>query len=231
MFWFRRGPDLDGLGVAVTSSGEDFSDPPSSRWWAFDRLASELGVKVAVVRQVHGATVLDVDAVEKREGLLLDLTSSEADAMVSSTPKIALAVRVADCIPILMADVHARVIGAAHAGRVGLIEGVVPATVAEMRAKGAREITAWVGPHLCGQCYELPTKVVAESSTRLGVEPATTSWGTPSLDMTTAVIAQLEALGVSASTLDGCTRTDPKLHSWRRDGDAAGRQVGLVWMV
>ncbi len=231
MFWFRRSPDSDGVGVAVTSDEADFSDPPSSRLRVFDRLVDELGVKVAVVRQVHGASVLDVDDVPEMDGSLLDLTFSESDAMVSTRRGIALAVRVADCVPVLLADARASVIGAAHAGRAGLLEGVISATVEAMRVKGAREISAWVGPHLCGRCYELPSQVVNESSNRLGVAPTTTSWGTSSLDLTAAVTVQLDSLGVPSHLMDGCTRTDPNLHSWRRDGEAAGRQVGLVWLV
>ena len=102
---------------------------------------------------------------------------------MTARPGVVLAVRAADCVPVLLADPDAGVIGAAHAGRPGLVAEVVPHTVAAMRALGAADITAWVGPHVCGACYEVPAEMQAEV---VAVEPAagaTTSWGTPSLDL------------------------------------------------
>lgn len=231
MFWYRRDPGTDGVGVAITSAGSDLSDPPSARSRAFGELSEELGVQIAVVRQVHGATVLDMDALEVGSGPLLDLTDHAADALVTRRRRVALAIRVADCIPVLFADPGAGVIGAAHAGRAGLLAGVVGATVEAMTGRGAERIVAWVGPHLCGSCYELPEDIVSDASARLGVAPSRTDWGTLALDMTAAVVGQLESLGVEADVLSGCTRSDPTLHSWRRDHEDAGRQAGLVWLT
>jgi YfiH family protein len=173
------------------------------------------------MEQVHGRRVVVVDGEDRPR--------EQCDALVTDQPDTVLVVRVADCVPVLLADVEAGVIGAAHAGRVGMAQGVVLEAVEAMRSLGAREIRAWVGPHVCGACYEVPQALRAEVA---AVEPAahaTTSWGTPSLDVGAGVLAQLERAGVPTST-EGvrCTLESPGLYSYRRDGDRAGRLAGLI---
>ncbi|MGJ3507317.1 polyphenol oxidase family protein [Enemella sp. A6] len=195
------------------------------------------------VHQVHGPEVLTVTD-ELIEGWhpLGHLGSAAgapvlpvADAIVASSRHCpsgtALLVRVADCLPVVLADPERGVVGVAHAGRVGLLGGVLPATVAAMRAAGAERISAWVGPHVCGACYEVPEQMAEDA---WGREPATraeTSWGTPSIDLGAGALAQLRHLDVAAVDIDRCTRTDTDLHSHRRDGAGAGRQVGAVWFT
>lgn len=232
MFVLRRDPDTDGVGVAFTSGEVDLSDAagPQARAAAFGRLAEALGVGIAVVSQVHGVDVAHVRAPGGASGLL-DLTGRRADALVATDPGVALAVRVADCVPVLFADPDAGVVAAAHAGRRGLVAGVLGATLAAMDALGARSVTAWVGPHLCAGCYEVPAGLAAEFAAATGVPEARTRWGTPSIDQRAAASAQLAALGVAVVAVPGCTREDPRLHSYRRDGARSGRQAGLVWLA
>jgi hypothetical protein len=97
-----------------------------------------------------------------------------------------------------------------------------------MRRLGATQVTAWVGPHVCGRCYEVPEELQAEVA---GVEPATratTSWGTPSLDVGAGVRAQLEREAVEIVDVSRCTRESPDLFSYRREGKLSGRQAGLI---
>ena len=175
----------------------------------------------ADVRQVHGDTV---DVVEERR----TPDRPEADGIVTTRPGVVLAVRAADCVPVLLADPKAGVIGAAHAGRPGLAAGVVSRTVERMRALGASDITAWVGPHVCGACYEVPADMQAEVGAVEPASVATTSWGTPSLDLGAGVTAQLERAGVTVVDRARCTRESPDLYSYRRDGRSAGRLAGLI---
>lgn len=137
-------------------------------------------------------------------------------------------VRAADCVPVLLADPDAQVIGAAHAGRLGMALGVVPATVARMRELGGDRITAWVGPHICGSCYEVPVDLRDEVAATVPASRSTTSWGTPALDIGAGVRAQLTAVGVEVVDVGRCTRESPDLHSYRRDGARAGRQAGVI---
>jgi hypothetical protein len=108
------------------------------------------------------------------------------------------------------------------------VSGVVTATVSRRRGLGATNLTAWIGPHVCGACYEVPADLQAEVD---GVVPGTaavTSWGTPSLDLGAGARSQLEAAGVSVVDVSRCTVESPDLYSYRRDGRSAGRIAGLV---
>jgi len=187
-----------------------------------ERPGFSMETSVCQLRQVHGA---EVDVVDDRRG---SGWLPEADAMVSTEPAVVLMVRVADCVPVLLADGEAGVIGAVHAGRPGLAAGVAPAAIARMRALGARQLTAWLGPRVCGACYEVPQSLQDEVGALVPDAVATTSWGTPSLDIGAGVRAQLEAEGVEVIDVGSCTRESGDLYSYRRDGAGAGRLAGLI---
>lgn len=180
------------------------------------------GARVAEMEQVHGHRVVTAP----RDG-----PPERCDALVTDQPDVVLVVRVADCVPVLLADPEAGVVGAAHAGRQGVLEGVVPACVEQMRALGARRVRAWIGPHVCGGCYEVPEAMRDEVAAVTPGAAATTSWGTSGLDLGAGVRAQLDAAGLRAddvATVGRCTRESPDLYSHRRDGARAGRLAGLV---
>lgn len=199
-----------------------------------------IGVELLVAtHQVHGCAVLVADEAFL-SGWGCDSWLGEAagqpalpraDAIVTDRPGIALAVRVADCVPVLLADRTSGVVAVAHAGRAGVDLGVLEATVTQMRALGAGDVEAVVGPHVCADCYEVPEQMAAELESRHPGIRARTSWGTDSLDLGGACGRQLEALGVGWRGVGGCTMTSPRLHSHRRDGAGAGRLAGLVWRV
>lgn len=154
-----------------------------------------------------------------------------ADAVVATMPGLALMIRVADCVPVLLADSAAGVIGAAHVGRAGLLGGVLDETVSQMRRAGARDLQAWIGPHICGSCYEVPEEMAAEAARLVPAAESTTSWGTPSIDLGAGVESQLGQINVEAHRCYSCTLTSDDLFSHRGDGPHAGRQVGLIWLV
>ncbi len=227
MFSYRNDPDADGVGVAfcdaVAPDGGrlDLAGPAAA-----EVLAGALGVPVVGVRQVHGTRVVVV-----ADGADPDRLAREtADALVTTVRGVALSVRVADCLPVVFADPDTGVVGVAHAGRVGLAAGVLPAAVAALAGLGARELTAWIGPHICGRCYEVPAALLEEFCRTHPRARAATSWGTPSLDLGAAAAVQLAGLGCTVRRFDPCTRTTASLHSFRRDGDRSGRQAGLVWL-
>lgn len=231
VLWWHRDPGADGVGVAFTSGALDLADASASRAAGVATLADEVGVPIALVRQVHGRAVVRVGAADARGGLI-DLTAQEADAVVTTERGVGVAVRVADCVPVVLADAAAGVVAAAHAGRPGLLCGVVDATVDAMLDAGAADLTAWLGPHVCGSCYEVPLEMAADAAGRLGIPRATTAWGTPAIDLTAAAVAQLEGRGVRVDTAAvACTRERADLHSYRRDGAASGRLAGLGWLA
>ena len=179
------------------------------------------GARMADLHQVHGAAVEVADGAGPK-------VPPRADGIVTTRSDVVLVVRAADCVPVLLADPVGGVVGAAHAGRPGVAAGVVPATVARMREHGAGELVAWIGPHVCGACYEVPEELRDEVA---AIEPsthATTSWGTPSLDLGAGVRTQLEREGVRVVDAARCTRESADLYSYRRDGRGAGRLAGLI---
>lgn len=175
------------------------------------------------MNQVHGNEVATIGAPAGPAG-------PTADAMVSEG--LPLAVMVADCVPVVLVGNRASggvpVLGAVHAGRPGVALGVVPAAVARMRGLGAGQISAWIGPSICGQCYEVPAGMRADVA---AIVPATwcdTSRMTPGLDLPAGVRSQLEADGVTVEYSGGCTLEDDTLFSYRRNSHT-GRFAGLVW--
>jgi YfiH family protein len=191
--------------------------------------AKTLGLDPALVvwmNQVHGDGVAEVD------GPWGERPVPEVDAIVTTRRRLALAVLTADCTPVLLADPVAGVAAAAHAGRPGMVAGVVPAAVRAMVKLGAEtsRIVARTGPAVCGRCYEVPDAMRAEVA---AVEPAAyaeTSWGTPAVDVTAGVHAQLERLGVhDREQSPVCTRESQDHFSYRRDR-TTGRLAGYVWL-
>ena len=185
-------------------------------------LAAELRVDgFATMRQVHSADVVEVSQAGP--------APRPCDALVTTVPDVALCVRVGDCVPLVLADVNAAVLAVAHAGRAGIVAGVVPAVVEQMRRRGAATVHGWIGPHICGGCYEVPAELRSSVADVLPAAYACTTWGSPSLDLGAAVVAQLRALGcVVHDAAVECTRESPDLYSYRRDGDRSGRFAGLA---
>jgi YfiH family protein len=193
-------------------------------------LEEATGVPLARLTQVHGDEVVHV-VDEPPRGPSDDVPV--ADAMVTARRGVGLMVRVADCVPVVLADPDAGVVGVAHAGRAGTALDVVGRTTQQMRELGAEQVRAWVGPHVCGRCYEVPAAMRDEVAARVPATWSQTSWGTPALDLGAGVVAQLHAAGVAASAVHDvgrCTLEDVALHSHRRDGAAAGRLAAIVWM-
>ncbi len=186
-----------------------------------DRVARGLGVgRLTVMHQASGCGVAVVDSAAPPQ--------APCDAMVTATYDVALCVRVADCVPVVLADVNSGVLGVVHAGRRGVTAGVVGATIDTMRARGGEEIEAWVGSHVCGGCYEVPAKMRAEVSAAVPAAYSCTTWGTPALDLGAAVTRQLEESRCRVSDVSGCTLESPDLFSYRRDGARSGRFAGIV---
>ena len=183
------------------------------------------------LRQVHGAHVHSAEPsplTREPSVLTVDPSLPEADGVVASVSGLTLSVRAADCVPVLLADPEVGVIGAAHAGRAGVVAGVVVETVRAMRLRGAARIHAWIGPYVCGACYEVPQSLQDDVAAVVAETASTTSWGTPALDLGRGIRTQLEALGVDVHDVSRCTRESGDLYSYRRDGADAGRQAGII---
>jgi YfiH family protein len=191
------------------------------------------------VSQVHGRAVLVIDppraVAPPRSG-----PAVEADAIVCTDPSLAIAVRVADCVPILIADRSRKVVAAVHAGWRGTCAGVTAATIEAIESLehlGVRagDLVATIGPSMGGCCYQVDDKV---RTAFLSMTPDAVEWfvedgpGHWKLDLWRANRDQLEAAGVGTDnihTMGVCTKHDhARCWSYRMDGAGAGRMVAAI---
>jgi YfiH family protein len=210
---------------AELNLGGHVGDDPAAVEENRRRVASAVGLpvhRVLYMNQVHGNGVAVVDHP-------YTAAAPAVDALVTREPGLAVAVLVADCVPVLLADVEAGVVGVAHAGRPGLVAGVVPAVLGAMRKLGATAIQARIGPSVCSRCYEVPAAMREDVVAVAPAAAATTRHGTPAVDVSAGVEAQLLDDGAAVSRWAGCTREDEALFSYRRDR-TTGRFAGLAWI-
>ncbi|TLM71990.1 polyphenol oxidase family protein [Pseudarthrobacter sp. NamB4] len=222
-----RADILPGVSAAFTDNRAGnlalhVGDDPAAVRRRREQLEDALGVEPRSLRfmnQVHGTTVA---VMERGSG------TPEADAMVSRG--LPLAVMVADCIPVLLAGESAAgpILAAVHAGRPGVAGGVIPSAVSTMESLGASGIRAWLGPSICGSCYEVPAALRDEVAASVPAARSTTSWGTPGLDLPAGAVSQLERAGVDVEYTGPCTLETGSLYSYRRSKET-GRFLGVVW--
>ena len=233
MFWWQTQAG-DGLTVAFTNTEAGnlalhVGDDPVRVLQRRAALETAMGIPEGSLRfmnQVHSAVVAVADAVTP------SVPAPTADALVSPDGSAPLAVMVADCVPVVLAGRKPDggvVTAAAHAGRKGLLAGVLANTVDRMQAAGAEGIRAWIGPAVCGLCYEVPEPMLEEAAGHMPELRSRTRAGTAALDLPAGAEAQLAALGVSAVRIGGCTLESGDLYSHRRSS-SAGRFAGLVWL-
>jgi YfiH family protein len=196
--------------------------------------ASESGFAAAAgvgrclrLRQVHGARVVDAGEALAAGGPL------EGDALVGGEPGIALTVATADCVPLLVADPDARVVGAIHAGWRGLRARVIPAALEAMARRGAdpRRLRVGIGPAVRGSCYEVGDEVRGEFEAVFGAGAAAAWFRERRLDLIEAAIGELTGCGVTAgsiSIIERCTHCEPTLASYRREGSGRGTNLAAV---
>jgi YfiH family protein len=156
----------------------------------------------------------------------------DTDALVTAVPGLALAVLTADCVPVLLADPHADVVAAVHAGRRGAQAGVALSALRAMTTCGARldRVEALLGPAVCGQCYEVPPDMQADVERHLPGSACRTRTGSSGLDLRAGLWRQLADAGVARIGVDPrCTVEDDQLYSHRRDG-VTGRIAALTWL-
>lgn len=185
-------------------------------------LAARLGLsrdRIFFMNQVHG-----------REVAVIDRTSDfrdppTADALFTEVPGLALVTLIADCVPLLLTS--SRAVAAVHVGRQGLIAGVLEATLDIFHQRGIfdREISAEIGPSICGDCYEVDLQMYKEV---IAINPATaTDDEKHCLNVAGGLESLLAQRGISWQRHEGCTMHESRFFSYRRDG-VTGRQAGVV---
>jgi YfiH family protein len=233
---FSTGPYDDGAGGGGLNLGLHVGDDPDTVQRNRAAVHALLPGAPAWISQVHGIAVVDAASVQPGQPVRV------ADASIATSPGVVCAVMTADCLPVLFADLAGTVVGAAHAGWRGLAAGVLGETVAAMRAAGAGELTAWLGPAIGPARFEVGPEVLdaflagARCDAEIGqVRAAFTPFeGRPG-----KYLADMNALARSLLARDGvtrvwggdhCTATETdRFYSYRRDG-VSGRQASLVWL-
>ena len=178
------------------------------------------------MEQLHTNAVTVVDKQQ-------DAPVAATDAIVTTAEDLVLCVLVADCVPVLLADPHAKVIAAVHAGRIGARNGIVKNTVEEMVKLGATPgtINALLGPAAAGESYEVPRQMAKDVEKHLPGSKTRTKKGTPGIDVRAGIIHQLMSLGVMHVEVHPAdTITDDTFFSYRREKET-GRQAGIVWLA
>ena len=209
--------------------GDHVGDAPDSVAANRKRLADVVGLDPELfvwMEQLHTNTVTVVGGPQ-------DGAVEATDALVTTSKRLALCVLVADCVPVLLADHNAGVVAAAHAGRLGARNGIVPRTVETMRELGAEpaNIQALLGPAAAGESYEVPEDMADDVEARLPGSRTRTKKGTPGLDIRAGLVRQLLSLGVTHIDADPRdTVTDESFFSYRRE-KTTGRQAGVVWLT
>lgn len=217
-------PPYDGLNLAL-HTGDEWDRVHANR----DLLGRALGLsfrELVFGDQVHGTGVRLVTGPSARGR---DRGLRATDGLVTTTRGVALVMMGADCLPVLLAADG--VVGAAHVGRAGLAAGVLPEVLGVMREQGAAQVTARIGPGICGRCYEVPAALADEVEAQAPGSRARTRQHTPSIDLTAGARRQLQDAGVEdIEAVGGCTAEQPeRFFSFRRDG-VTGRHAGVVWL-
>jgi YfiH family protein len=197
--------------------------------------ARSLGVEVDrlyVVTQVHGRVATLVRGDEAREEVL----RRKADVVLSRTPGVACCVKVADCVPVLVADRDSGAVAAIHSGWQGTVANVVEAAITALRREVSSrgDLVAAIGPHIEVCCFEVGEDVaekLAACAAEVGVVERHRG-PRPHVDLRKVVRAQLRSMGLRDESIDdvsGCTKCDKeRFFSYRRDRDHSGRLLSAI---
>jgi hypothetical protein len=177
------------------------------------------------INQTHSSVCIKADS---------KFSSAEADASYSWTSGVVCGVLTADCMPVFICDKRGTVVGIAHAGWRGLVDGVIESLIEEMNVTGS-ELLVHLGPAISQSAYEVGIEVKTQYLDRnlIFERSFIEKNGKYYLDLYDAAKVILEGYGItSISGGDCCTYEDSKqFFSYRRDGECSGRMAHLIWMV
>ncbi len=169
------------------------------------------------MEQIHSDRIVEVDHLSNIDPI--------CDGLITTTPGISLAVMVADCIPLLL--ISKSVVAAVHVGRAGLVNNIALKTLHRMKVLGAIDVKAILGPSICGSCYEVPIQMQVEVGAKFPTALAKTRSGSPSLNLSGALMTELVEHGVDCEVSPICTMENELYFSHRRD-KPTGRFAGVI---
>lgn len=238
---FRHGFSLRTDGVSrppfdTLNLARNLGDDPQAVIENHRRLAGEVGYAVEALRevsQVHGCIVQAADCrLEAHE-----FRKREGDAVWTKQRELAVGVRVADCVPLLLASPETGAVAAVHAGWRGLVAQVIGKSVQALcEAAGVHpsSLLAAYGPHIGGDAFEVHEDVARQIAACAPDEAQVITWREPRpcADLGRVAQAQLGRAGLPASQIEhvaGCTFRDrERFFSFRRDGQASGRHLAVI---
>ncbi|MEW6237604.1 MAG: polyphenol oxidase family protein [Candidatus Omnitrophota bacterium] len=205
---------------------------------ARERACGLLGIRhehLTHVYQEHGSTIWNIGPAQLGAGAMNgEGQAGRGDAMIAQTPEIPLAILTADCLPIFFAHGSGQVVGLTHAGWRGTVEAIARKTVERLaRDYGVApgELFVWIGPGICGECFE-----VGEDVWRIFEE----AWGSVNagfhlqrraIDLKEINRRQLVMAGVKEENIETalqCTMCDHRFFSYRRDGPGIGHNLAVI---
>lgn len=196
--------------------GDHVGDEPSDVAENRALLESQIGMPIAFMNQIHGDTVV---LVENKS------VTPTCDALITTERKLAVAVMIADCIPLLLKSDVA--VAAVHVGRKGLMNGITRKTIDAMRDLGAEVIHSYIGPNICGGCYEVGEDIFEDVVSKYPAADSSERTGKKTLDLVAGLKTDLK--DTVLLDLSSCVLEDRHAFSYRRDG-ITGRQAGAIWL-
>lgn len=233
-FFTRNGGVSTGAFASLNFSASAGDDPHRVEE-NIERAARSLGVvseRVLFCSQVHGRNVVRPGGEARRADVLL----MEGDALIGRAATQAIGIRVADCLPILVADRRSGSVVAIHAGWKGLVCGVIRSGIVALRTEAGHdgELIAAIGPHIGTSRFEVSSDVAEQLANVSDGEPVVEQIAgeKPHVCLRGVARAQLRALGLAHDAIDdvpGCTHSEPlDWFSFRRDGPRSGRHLAAI---
>lgn len=179
-------------------------------------LSDQIGMPIVFMNQTHSDRVVLVENAE---------VTPDADSLITTEHNLALAVMVADCIPLLLKSEIA--VAAVHVGRRGLMYKIARKTIDAMRDLGAEQINSYIGPNICGDCYEVSADIFNEVTESFPSADSSARTGKFTLDLVAGLKSDLKDTVIMDHS--SCVFEDPKTFSYRREG-TTGRQAGVIWL-
>lgn len=195
--------------------GDHVGDDPADVKVNRSILSDQIGIPIVYMNQTHSDRVVLVENAQE---------TPDADSLITTEHDLALAVMVADCIPLLLKSDIA--VAAVHVGRRGLMNKITRKTIEAMRDLGAERINSYIGPNICGNCYEVSIEIFNEVTESFPSADSSSRTGKLTLDLVSGLKSDLKDTVIMDHS--SCVFEDPKSFSYRRNG-ITGRQAGVIW--